>query len=112
LHKEIDMAFSKQTIQAVWENGRAALDQDANVWRTDPCGAWIRRDHYGSDHSEYGWKIENAAAGGAATPENLQPVHLRNRIDRASGQPHCTVTADRAQTTPTAHVDKPRNKNA
>ena len=104
------MAFSKEMVQQVWEQGRGTQDQDPTLWRKDECGAWMRREHYDSAHSEYGWKIENVSPGGPETLENLRPFHRENSFDRGAQHPRCQVTADQKKVDTREHiVDRPRN---
>lgn len=106
------MEFNDETVQGVWEKGRATNDKDSNEWRKDECGAWIRCDLYGNQASEFGWKIENVAPGKPHALENLRPYQHENSFDKATGQPHCRVMADREGLPPTASIDRPRNKSA
>jgi len=106
------MELNDETIQSVWEKARASNDRDSDEWRKDECGAWISRDQYGHEHSPFGWKIEHVAPGEPQTIEHLRPFHHENSFDKATGQPHCQITADREGLAPTASVDHPRNKTA
>lgn len=104
------MEYTEQVIQQVWEHGRAIGELDANEWRQDQCGAWIRRDQYEHTQSEYGWQIHSLSAGDVA-PEHLRPFQHQNAVDGA-GQVQCHITADRTDIQPTAQIDQPHNKPA
>lgn len=104
------MPLDEDTIQKVWEKGRAAADRPAAQWRTDECGAWMHRAQYGNSESEFGWKIQNVSAGGADIVENLRPFHYENDFDVANRGPHCRVTADRTGIAPSQLVGAPRNR--
>jgi hypothetical protein len=104
--------YSEETIQKVWQKGRASGDQPADTWRQDECGAWIRRSQYGDSDGEFGWKIERVAAGGADDAASLRPFHVGNSYDIAVGRPHCRVTADRTGLAATARTEVPRNRAA
>ena len=104
------MHWSKEIVNAVWEHGRVMPEADAATWRQDVCGAWMRREHFGQEHAEFGWKIEKISAGGSATPESLRPFHSRNRYDIANGTPHCQMTADRTDAPAVEYVRPPRNR--
>jgi hypothetical protein len=106
------MEFDEKAVQAVWEKGRTLNNTDSTEWRKDECGAWIKRNQYGNQASEFGWKIEPIAPGNPQTPENLRPYQHENTFNTASGQQQCRVTADREGVPPTASIDKPRNKPA
>ena len=108
------MAFDDETVQAAWEKGRATSNMEATSWRKDECGAWMRREHYGNENSEYGWKIESVAPGPGAPDDvdSLRPFHLENGFDRNTGKARCRVTADREDLQPTAQIDTPHNRGA
>ena len=106
------MKFNDETVQGVWENARAMNDRDSSEWRKDVCGAWIRRDQYGSQASEFGWKIESITSGEQLTLENLRAYQHENSFVLATDKARCLVTADREGISPTASIDTPRNKSA
>jgi hypothetical protein len=85
-------------------------EADPATFRQDACGAWIRRDQFGHERSEFGWTIVNVSAGAPDAPEHLRPFHCRNRFDRASNTPHCRVTADRAAVPAGEYASPPRNR--
>ncbi|HVB47825.1 MAG TPA: hypothetical protein VNF69_05480 [Burkholderiales bacterium] len=104
------MNWSMEIVDAVWAHARVLPEADAATWRQDACGAWVRREQFGQEHSEFGWKIEPITSGGPATPENLRPFHWRNHYDVANCRPHCRVTADRAGAPAVEYVRPPRNR--
>jgi hypothetical protein len=105
------MNFKRDQIEIAWEHGRTLAEADPAVWRQDACGAWIRRDQFGHEASEFGWKIENVAHGGPATNAPvLRPFHCRNGFDAANRKEHCAVRADRAGVPAGEFVRPPRNR--
>jgi hypothetical protein len=102
--------MKKELIDAVWEHGRTMPEADPALWRQDACGAWMRRDQYGLESSDFGWRAENISPGGADTPGNLRPFHWRNRYDVAEGKPHCRVCADRSGVPAEKYARPPRNR--
>lgn len=104
------MAFSEEQVQQVWEKARGVPDHDSNEWRQDECGAWLRRDAYYHEQSEYGWVIVNTSLGGPDVVENLRPLHCSNTFDRAIGKAHCHVAADRSGQMSTEMITQPKNK--
>lgn len=104
------MVFDEDLIQRVWQKGRATPERDQDEWRKDQCGAWMRREQYGGETAEFGWKIENVSIGGGDELANLKPFHWRNAFDRNTHQPRCHVTADREHVSPTAVLGKPANR--
>lgn len=103
------MEYPENVIQAVWEKARGIPDWDTTQWRMDQCGAWIQRQHYNDENSEFGWSIQNITPGGADVPGDLQPFHWKNIFDIANGKPKCQVAADRSGLSPSQKVDEPRN---
>ena len=104
------MEFTDVIVQRIWEKARAMPDRDASEWRKDECGAWINRIQYGHMASGYGWKIENTSPGSPHGLDHLRPFHCDNSFNRATGKPHCHITADREGIASTAHIGTPRNR--
>jgi len=99
-------------IDAVWQHGRAMPEADPAHWRQDGCGAWMRREQYGHEDAEFGWKLEKVSAGGPDSAENLRPFHHGNGYDVANGRAHCRLTADRANLPAEKYAMPPRNRPA
>lgn len=99
-----------EIIEAVWAHGRVMPEADSLHWRQDECGAWMRREQFGRENSEFGWKIEKIYPGGEDTVENLRPFHWRNGYDVAIGRPHCRVSADRLNVPAKEYASPPRNR--
>jgi len=76
------MSFSEATIQSVWEKGEIVAKYDANRFRKDQCGAWMRRLSYGDENTMLGWEIEQItpeSEGGGDELSNLCPLQWRNK---------------------------------
>ena len=97
-------------IEAVWTHGRVMPEADAAHWRQDTCGAWIRREHFEREDSDFGWRMARVSPGGADSAENLRPFNLANDYDIADGRPHCRLTADRANVPAEKYAAPPRNR--
>lgn len=105
------MSYSKDTVQSVWEKARVMAEQDPAVWRKDECGAWIKREHYQHESSEFGWIIANVSPGGSSETHNLRPFHRENSFDIGAAQAKCRVTADQTGIDPHEHLTStPRNR--
>ena len=88
--------FPESVIAAVWAKGTAVSGQDANVYRKDKCGAWIRGTEHGNTNSEYGWEVDHikpVAAGGGDDLANLQPLRWQNNRGKGDSFPNwsCTI---------------------
>lgn len=105
------MDWNEALIDKVWEHARVLPEADPGTWRQDECGAWIRRDQFGHEHAEFGWKIERVIAGGVPdAAQGLRPFHNRNHYDVANGKAHCRATADRSGAPAAETLYPPRNR--
>ncbi len=76
------MPFSEETIQSVWEKGEIVTKYDANRFRKDQSGAWMRRLSYGDKNTMLGWEIDHntpESEGGGDELSNLRPLQWRNK---------------------------------
>jgi len=103
------MPFDESVVQSVWEKGRVMTDRDQTTWRQDQCGAWMRRDHYESEESEFGWKILAFSPEAGGDLETMQPFHRDNDFDIPADRPRCQVTSDRSNLRPWESTDQPKN---
>ena len=87
------MAWSQETIQAVWEKGKTVSNNNPTEWRKDECGAWIARNHYGNRSSQYGWEIDHISPGGSDAVGNLRPLQWENNVNKSDGRLKCNVTS-------------------
>jgi len=81
--------FDASIINTVWQKATAVAGQDPNVYRKDPCGAWIQRNAYGTT-GKYGWEIDHEkpiAHGGTDILSNLQPLHWENNRHKSDNWP-------------------------
>lgn len=92
--EELEMAFSKDVVQQVWEKAWAVSTHDPNIWRKDECGAWIRREHYADRDSEFGWEINHVPPGDPDDVSTLRALHWRNNVHTGVARLRCKVKAD------------------
>ena len=86
------------TIQKVWQKAvYVSAENDANGFRKDACGMWMKFDQHGNRDTEYGWEIDHkkpVALGGLDNPDNLQPLHWKNNVGKGDSILwKCTVRA-------------------
>ncbi|GKX46100.1 HNH endonuclease [Pectobacterium carotovorum] len=89
--------WTKEKIQAVWEKGAKVKDVDANMYRKDQCGAWMKRDEYGNRGHNEGWEIDHITTiskGGTDELSNLRPLQWANNAGRSDGRLTTIVTSD------------------
>lgn len=53
------MELTNQLKRSVWEKGQKVDGFNPDMYRKDPCGAWIVWDKYGVSDSMYGWEIDH-----------------------------------------------------
>ena len=93
--------------RSVWEKGQIVEGFDPDLYRKDPCGAWIVWDKYGIQDNIYGWEIdhiypskrlENLGFDDEAISDlrNLRPMQHQNNASKGDDYPSYTavVTSD------------------
>lgn len=53
------MEVTDQLKRSVWDKGQKVEGFNSDLYRKDPCGAWIVWNKYGVDDSIYGWEIDH-----------------------------------------------------
>lgn len=87
--------FSQDIINKVWGKAFTVDGYDNTLYRQDNCGAWIKKDKYGSE-DYLGWEIDHVypvSKGGTDDLENLRPMHWQNNRSKANNYPsyHCAL---------------------
>jgi len=102
------MAVTRELIDSVWERGRVMPEADPQVWRQDACGAWMKREHFEREDSDFGWKMESLSSGDSGS---LRPFNVRNHYDIGAGRAQCHATADRSKVPAEKYASPPRNRS-
>mgnify|MGYP003292439680 CR=1 FL=1 len=87
--------FDNQTINNVWEKATVVAGADANIFRKDYAGAWIKKSDYGNCDSDYGWEIDHqkpVAKGGNDNPSNLVALQWENNRSKGDNYPKWTTS--------------------
>lgn len=103
-YTEMDIENIKKS---VWQKGQAVEGFNPDLYRKDPCGAWIVWDKYGVQDSIYGWEIDHIypkskleARGFRAEQiddlRNLRPMQHSNNANKGDDYPSymCAVTSE------------------
>ena len=90
--------ITQEIIDQLWENAPTVQGKSEAEWRFDPCGALIKRDHYGRRDSDYGWEIDHVVSkaflisAGASecdydSIDNLRAMHWANNDSKGTNYP-------------------------
>ena len=90
--------ITQETIDILWMNAPSVQGKSDAEWRFDPCGALIKKDHYGRRDSDYGWEVDHvvpkaflvkagASEGEYDTIENLRAMHWANNDSKGTNYP-------------------------
>jgi Tfp pilus assembly protein PilX len=90
----MQIVYTEEVIQMVWEKGMCIEDNDSNIWRKDECGAWIQRSMHSDRTSQYGWEIDLINPHGPEEISNLRPIHWKNSVGKGTGKLLCRITAN------------------
>lgn len=91
------MTLDANEIKLVWQKAEKVVGIAPNIYRKDPCGAWIAFNEFGNTNSSLGWQIDFISTDinlDKNSAENLYPLHCQNFISKPEGKLVCNVTTD------------------
>lgn len=87
--------MTNEDVKKVWLKAEwVSSDNEANGFRKDQCGAWIKWSDYGNRNSKYGWEIDHitpVSKGGTDVLSNLRPLHWSNNLSKSDGRLVCAI---------------------
>lgn len=99
--------ITEELKRKIWSKATAVEHYDANNYRKDACGAWIRFDKYGDRKSIFGWEIDHifpkSLLKDRNVPEeeidkidNLRPLNWVNNDSKGTDYPsyHARLTSE------------------
>lgn len=101
------MEFSKEQLDRIWKKGVIVEGYDPSIIRKDACGAWILRQAYGAEDSEYCWEVDHIYPKACLVAkgideklidsvDNLRPLNRKNNLSKSLSYPlyKAVVVAD------------------
>lgn len=92
------MIITEEFKKKVWEKASIEDGYNPDMYRKDPCGAWIIYDKYGVTDNDYGWQIDHIypvtklSQIGIPVEKidniiNLRPMHHKNNNSKSDDYP-------------------------
>ena len=86
----------------VWEKGQVVNGFNPDLYRKDPCGAWIVWDKFGIQDNIYGWEIDHIyqksrlkergfKEDAISDIRNLRPMQHQNNASKGDDYPSYTA---------------------
>lgn len=86
----------------VWEKGQVVDGFNSDLYRKDPCGAWIVWDKFGVQDNIYGWEIDHIYPKSrleergfneeaVSDIRNLRPMQHQNKASKGDDYPSYTA---------------------
>lgn len=101
------MEITNQLKLRVWKKGQIVDGFNSDMYRKDPCGAWIAWDKYGIQDNIYGWEIDHIFPKSKLEDmgfnisliddlRNLRPMQHENNVSKSIDYPSyvAVVTAE------------------
>lgn len=101
------MNITNELKRSVWEKAQIVEGFNSDMYRKDPCGAWIAWDKYGVQDSVYGWEVDHIYPQSLLEERgfdedaindirNLRPMQHENNASKSNDYPSYTavITSD------------------
>lgn len=93
------MEYTKEQLDKIWRKGVPVEGYNPDIIRQDACGAWILRESYGHEDSDYCWEVDHICPQSLLQNkgvdeehinrmENLRPLNRQNNISKAGDYPN------------------------
>lgn len=96
------MNITNELKRSVWEKAQIVEGFNSDMYRKDPCGAWIAWDKYGVQDSVYGWEVDHIYPQSLLEERgfdddaindirNLRPMQHENNASKSDDYPSYTA---------------------
>lgn len=96
------MNITNELKRSVWEKAQIVEGFNSDMYRKDPCGAWIAWDKYGVQDSVYGWEVDHIYPKSLLEERgfdedkindirNLRPMQHENNASKSDDYPSYTA---------------------
>lgn len=96
------MNITNELKRSVWEKAQIVEGFNSDMYRKDPCGAWIAWDKYGVRDSVYGWEVDHIYPKSLLEERgfdedkindirNLRPMQHENNASKSDDYPSYTA---------------------
>lgn len=96
------MNITNELKRSVWEKAQIVDGFNSDMYRKDPCGAWIAWDKYGVQDSVYGWEVDHIYPQSLLEERgfdedaindirNLRPMQHENNASKSDDYPSYTA---------------------
>lgn len=93
------MEYTREQLDEIWSKGLPVEGYDPKIIRKDACGAWILRESFGHEDSDYCWEVDHICPQSVLKSkgvsdeminrmENLRPLNRQNYISKADNFPN------------------------
>lgn len=75
------MEYSKVQLDRIWNKGIKVEGYNPEIIRKDACGAWILRDSYGQEDSDYCWVVDHIYPQSRLEAKGIDPILIDSEVN-------------------------------